>query len=72
MNEINNSNDFVVFRNSVPYFFAEITNYRLYLEKLLLEQIISKTTALHPAVRLLQIQLVNLTKQLTTIERLLD
>jgi len=69
---MNDSKDLVVFKNSVPNFLAQIDNYKNYLEKMLTEGIISKQSPLYPATKLVHIQLINLTKHLTLIERLID
>ena len=65
-------NDFDTFRTGFPTFFREVNNYRLYLEKLLIEGTIPKDKAIYGATRLLQIQLTNIIKQLTLVERILQ
>ena len=64
--------EFLTFRRGFPSFFREVNNYRLELERLLSEKIIPSNTAIYQATRLLQIQLVNLVKQLTLVERILE
>lgn len=64
--------EYEIFRHGFPTFFREVNNYRLELERLLSEGIIPKNSAIYQATRLLQIQLVNLVKQLTLVERILD
>lgn len=64
--------EFEVFRSGFPSFYREVNNYRLYLEKCLSKGVIPKNSALYQATRLLQIQLVNLNRQLALVERILD
>lgn len=69
--KISINNEFITFRNGFPEFFKEINNYKSYIEKLLIEHSIDKYMSLHSALRLLQIQLTNLTIQLNLIEKIL-
>lgn len=64
--------EFKVFRSGFPSFFREVNSYRLYIEKLLSEEVFPKNSAIYQATRLLQIQLVNLNRQLALVERILD
>lgn len=64
--------EFNAFRCGFPSFFCEINNYRLYVEQLLVDKIIPKNNSTHQALILLDYQLINLTKHLSLIERLLD